>query len=144
VTVLRDGRVVATEPVIGTSAALLARQMVGRDMAPPTREPNVPGEAVLRVEHLSLKDKRGVALLQDIDLTIHAGEIVGLAGVAGNGQRELSEVLSGLQRASAGRFTVNRTDLTNADAAHMARAGVGRIPEDRLQGIIGYMSVALN
>jgi ABC-type uncharacterized transport system ATPase subunit len=144
VTVLRDGRVVATEPVSGTSAALLARQMVGRDMNTPSREPNARGEPVLCVENLSLKDKRGVTLLQNVNLTIHAGEIVGVAGVAGNGQRELSEVLSGLQRASSGRFTVNGTDLTNADAARMARSGVGRIPEDRLQGIVGYMSVALN
>jgi len=144
VTVLRDGRVVATEPVSGTSAALLARQMVGRDMNTPSREPNARGEPVLCVENLSLKDKRGVMLLQNVNLTIHAGEIVGVAGVAGNGQRELSEVLSGLQRASSGRFTVNDTDLTNADAARMARSGVGRIPEDRLQGIVGYLSVALN
>jgi ABC-type uncharacterized transport system ATPase subunit len=144
VTVLRDGRVVATEPVSGTSAALLARQMVGREMNVPSREPNARGEPVLCVENLSLKDKRGVTLLRNINLTVHAGEIVGLAGVAGNGQRELSEALSGLQRASSGRFTVNGADLTNADAARMARSGVGRIPEDRLQGIVGYMSVALN
>ncbi len=144
VTVLRDGRMVATEPVQSTSTVKLARQMVGRDMATPTRETAAPGEPVLRVTALTLKGKRGIPLLQDINMTIHAGEIVGLAGVAGNGQRELSEVLSGLQRATSGRVEVNGQDLTNADISRIARAGIGRIPEDRLQGIIGSLSVALN
>jgi general nucleoside transport system ATP-binding protein len=147
VTVLRDGRVVATEQISrtgGTSAAMLARQMVGREMATVIREIASPGAPVLRVNSLNLTDKRGVPLLKDINLTVHAGEIVGLAGVAGNGQRELSEVLSGLIHATSGSFSVNGKDLTNADISHIARAGIGRIPEDRLQGVVGTMSVAVN
>jgi general nucleoside transport system ATP-binding protein len=144
VTVLRDGRVIATEPVQGTSAAKLARQMIGREMTVPIREPAPRGAPVLRVTGLNLKDNRGVSLLTDINLTIHAGEIVGLAGVAGNGQRELSAVLSGLQHPTSGRIEVSGRDLTNADIAHIASAGVGRIPEDRLEGIVGHMSVATN
>jgi general nucleoside transport system ATP-binding protein len=144
VTVLRDGRGIATEPVQGTSAAKLARQMIGREMASHARETTSPGEPVLTINGLNLKDSRGIALLRDINLTIHAGEIVGLAGVAGNGQRELSEVLSGLLRATSGRIEVKGQDLTHADIGRIARAGVGRIPEDRLQGIVGYMSVSMN
>jgi general nucleoside transport system ATP-binding protein len=144
VTVLRDGRVIATEPVQGTTAAKLARQMIGREMTVLAREGSPRGDPVLRVTRLNIKDHRGVSLLRDIDLTISAGEIVGLAGVAGNGQRELSAVLSGLQRADSGRIEVNGRDLTRADIAHIAKAGVGRIPEDRLEGIVGYMSVAMN
>jgi general nucleoside transport system ATP-binding protein len=96
------------------------------------------------VDHLSLTDKRGVSLLQNINLTVNAGEIVGLAGVAGNGQRELSEVLGGLIHATSGRFTVGGEDLTRADISRIARAGIGRIPEDRMQGVVGSMSVAIN
>jgi simple sugar transport system ATP-binding protein len=144
ITVLRDGKVVATEPVSGTNTALLARQMVGRDMVTPTREPLAHGTPILQVTGLNLQDKRGVTLLRDINLTIHAGEIVGLAGVAGNGQRDLSEILSGLQSPSSGRVEVNGQGLTGADISKITRAGVGRIPEDRLQGIVGQMSVAMN
>ncbi len=144
VTVLRDGKVIATEPVPGTSAAKLARQMIGREMSTPSREAALRGDPVLRVTGLTLKDNRGVALLRDIDLTIHAAEIVGLAGVAGNGQRELSEVLGGLQRATSGQIEVNGRDLTHASIVQIAKAGVGRIPEDRLQGIVGHMTVAMN
>jgi ABC-type uncharacterized transport system ATPase subunit len=145
VTVLRDGKVIATEPAAGTSAAILARQMVGRETATPTRDTiSVAGEPILRVENLNLSDKSGVALLRDINLTIGTGEIVGLAGVAGNGQRELSEILGGVQRATSGRVLVKNQDLTNAGISRISRAGVGRIPEDRLQGIVGSMSVELN
>ncbi|MCC7450681.1 MAG: ABC transporter ATP-binding protein [Anaerolineae bacterium] len=144
VTVLRDGRVVATEPVSGTSAALLARQMVGRDMATPTREPNTPGQPVVKIEGLNVKDNRGVSLLRDVNMTIHAGEIVGLAGVAGNGQRDLSEVLCGLRPVTAGRVIIDGKDLTNASIDRITKAGIGRIPEDRMESVVGLMSVAMN
>ena len=144
VTVLRDGRVVASEPLAGVSAAMLARQMVGRDMTTFSHEPVAVGQPILEVNGLNLTDKRGVKLLNDINLTIRAGEIVGLAGVAGNGQREFAEVLSGLTPATSGTFAVKGQDLTKASISYIARAGVGRIPEDRLQGVVGSMTVAMN
>lgn len=144
VTVLRDGCVVATEPLAGNSAGMLARQMVGREIETFNREITPVGEPILQVKDLSLTDKRGVKLLDSINLTIRTGEIVGLAGVAGNGQREFSEILSGLQSATFGSFAVKGQDLTNASIAQIALAGVGRIPEDRLQGVVGAMTVATN
>jgi simple sugar transport system ATP-binding protein len=144
VTVLRGGKVVYSGPVAGTSAAQLAQQMVGRELTTLARDPRPPGAPVLIMQDVNAFDQRRVHLLRDISLTVNAGEIVGVAGVSGNGQRELAEVLSGLRRASAGSITISGRDMTGATATQFARAGVGRIPEDRLQGIVGTMSVGYN
>ncbi len=146
VTVLRAGRVVAQHAVGDTDAALLAREMVGRELLTPERAPHseTQGAPVLQLHDLTLRDARGVNLLAGVNLTVNAGEIVGLAGVAGNGQRELADVLSGMRQASAGSYRMNGSDLTHADAQTITRAGVGRIHEDRFKSIIGQMSVAYN
>ncbi|MBX3080605.1 MAG: ABC transporter ATP-binding protein [Anaerolineae bacterium] len=144
VTVLRLGQVVYSGPVGDLSTADLARQMVGRDVVSSTTTAQEAGGVVLDVRGVSVRDQRGVSLLRDIDLSIRAGEIVGMAGVAGNGQRELGEVLSGLRKVTAGTVSVRGQDLTNANPEKIAGSSVGRIPEDRLLGIVGTMSVAYN
>ena len=135
VSVMRRGEMVATFKTGETTMEDLAETMVGRrvllrvDKAPAT-----PGETVLKVEHLSLTDKRGVRLLQDISFTVRAGEIVGIAGVSGNGQSELLETLAGIRQASAGRLVVNGHEIAAGrpiDAARMRRYGLAHVPEDR-------------
>jgi len=146
VTVLRAGRVVAQHAIRDTDAASLAREMVGRDLLMPERAPRAEstGAPVLHLYDLTLRDARGVNLLAGVNLSVNTGEIVGLAGVAGNGQRELADVLSGMQTASAGSYRMNGQDLTHANAQTITRAGVGRIHEDRFKSIIAGMSVAYN
>ncbi|TIW83717.1 MAG: ATP-binding cassette domain-containing protein, partial [Mesorhizobium sp.] len=97
------------------------------------------------LESVSALDDGGKTALHDITLDIHAGEIVGIAGVAGNGQRELSHVLTGLQRIASGRIVVDGAPLGAGDAAAFSELGIGHIPEDRLRsGLAPAMSVAIN
>ena len=98
----------------------------------------------LRLENVAAEDNKGLSALKNITLDVHAGEIVGLAGVSGNGQSELAQVLEGVRQASAGRVLVNGQDLTHADPTGMMRAGVGRIPEDRQESVVPEMTVAQN
>ncbi len=98
----------------------------------------------LRLENVAAQDNKGLSALKNITLDVHAGEIVGLAGVSGNGQSELAQVLEGVRQASAGRVLVDGQDLTHADPTEMMRAGVGRIPEDRHESVVPEMTVAQN
>ena len=117
ITVLRRGRVVATLPAEGVDRRALARMMVGRDVEmQPARQRSRPGDVVLRVEGLRAVGPRGVDALRGISLVVRAGEILGIAGVAGNGQRELVEVLTGLRRATAGRVLLAGRDVTHRSA----------------------------
>jgi simple sugar transport system ATP-binding protein len=139
--VMRQGQVVAERPTSDTGPEELAELMVGRkvrlelDKAPPRR-----GEVRLSAEHLSLVDRRGVRLLDGVDLELRAGEIVGIAGVSGNGQSELLQVLAGIRRPTSGRVTVcGRVVDPNhpADPAEMRELGLAHVPEDRLrQGLV--------
>ncbi|MCX4909203.1 ABC transporter ATP-binding protein [Streptomyces sp. NBC_00878] len=127
VTVMRAGSVIGTVRTEEATPAHLASMMVGREMSldvpkPPAR----PGANVLRVRGLSGPAVHGVSL------DIAAGEIVGLAGVEGNGQTELVELLAGLRRPTAGTVTVDDADVTRLDAAGHRRAGIAHVPEDRL------------
>jgi simple sugar transport system ATP-binding protein len=133
VTVLRRGRVTAADvPTAGTSTAELARLMVGRNVLfLAEREPQPPGELVLDVADLTADNDRGLPALQGVSLQIHAGEIVGIAGVAGNGQRELSEVITGLRRAKHGRVHLNGEELTNQPVRRAIERGLAHVPEDR-------------
>jgi simple sugar transport system ATP-binding protein len=144
VTVLRNGKLAYSGPLAQTTAAQLARHMVGRDLNPPARDVAHPGDPVLSVTDLTLRDQRGVTLLDALNLTLRRGEILGVAGVAGNGQREFSEVLSGLRNPTTGRVLLNGADITHATPSRRVQAGMGRIPEDRLSGVVGDMSVAYN
>jgi simple sugar transport system ATP-binding protein len=145
VSVMRQGRMVGT--VSGeTGERELARMMVGRPTFGVERQdpPQRGGEARLQVRGVSATGVHDLPALTDVDLDIHAGEILGVAGVSGNGQTELAEVLSGMRPATAGRATVDGTEITNVDPGAVMAAGVGRIPEDRHASLVLDLSVALN
>ena len=115
-TVLRRGRNVGTVQVSDSSPAEIARMMVGSDIVPPRRQSDtVPGDPVLTLHQISAQDDRGLPALQNISFTVHGGEIVGLAGVEGNGQFELLEVISGLRPPTEGRVLIDDQDCTRLD-----------------------------
>ncbi len=146
-TILRRGRVVAAGlAVADTPSDELARHMIGRPAeARLVRPPGTPGDPVLEVRGLSAEGDRGTPALRGVDLHVRSGEIYGVAGVSGNGQRELVEVLAGLRPPSEGRMRLSGVDRTGADAATLRRAGVAHIPDDRLAvGVAPHLSVAEN
>lgn len=127
VTVMRDGQVVGETPTAKTSAPDLARMMVGREVLLRVEKPEAkPKAAVLSVKNLSAGSK-----LNSVSFDVRAGEIVGIAGVEGNGQTELIEVLAGLHRASAGSFELNGREVTRLSARQLKELGIAHIPEDR-------------
>jgi len=146
VTVLRRGRVVATLPAAGTDKRLLARMMVGRDVEFRLRkEQRLPEADGLEIDRLVARNDRGLPALRGVSLLVRRGEIVGIAGVAGNGQRELVEVVTGLRAAASGRIRMLDHDITHLSARAVHEAGVAHIPEDRMHvGIVPTMSVAEN
>jgi simple sugar transport system ATP-binding protein len=146
VTVMRAGRNVATLAIAETSPSELARLTIGRDLVETAREPGgAEGEPVLSLSALEADDDRGVRVLRGVDLDVRAGEIVGLAGVAGNGQRELAEVVVGLRPSRGGRVVLSGSDITARSARRRIEAGIGYVPEDKLgQGVAASLSVADN
>jgi general nucleoside transport system ATP-binding protein len=146
VTVLRDGRVVATLPVAEATELSLARLMVGRDVilhAEKKRQPS--GPAVLRVENLSAVDAGGQLRVKNISFSVHAGEILGLAGVDGNGQSELIECLFGLRSPAGGRVWFKDRDITFLTPAQRRKEHIAYLPADRRHvGSIAEMSLADN
>jgi simple sugar transport system ATP-binding protein len=146
ITVMRRGRVVATTDPAQSSAADLAQLMVGRPVLLRVEKgPAHPGEPVLRLEGLTVEDDRHRVAVDDVSLEVRAGEIVGVAGVEGNGQEELAEALTGLRRAHAGRILLLGRDIAHRGTRRVLRAGVGTIPADRHRmGAILELSVADN
>jgi simple sugar transport system ATP-binding protein len=153
VTVMRAGRVVGAVQTRETSKEQLAGMMVGRPIQSQLpRAPFNPGAEVLKVSKVQLKDTNGVALLSDIDFTLRAGEIVAIAGVSGNGQSELLEILSGMRLPTSGSVEFLGKALPyagrgNADGlpATFRELGIGHVPEDRLRdGVIKDFSVMQN
>ncbi|QJD99174.1 ABC transporter ATP-binding protein [Massilia forsythiae] len=153
VTVMRAGRVVGAVQTADTTREQLANMMVGRPIQSELpRKPYNPGAEVMKVSNLGLKDGSGVTLLADIDFTLHAGEVVAIAGVSGNGQSELLEILSGMRLPSSGSVDFLGQPLpyagrTNADGmpATFRDLGIGHVPEDRLRdGVIKDFSVMQN
>jgi general nucleoside transport system ATP-binding protein len=139
ITVMRKGRVIDTVPAIGTGKAELARMMVGRDIIFTSRRtPKAPGEVVFEVESLSYRDEDGRSHLQDVSLQVHGGEIIGVAGVEGNGQFEWVNIIMGLQAPNTGRLRVNGEDLTGAPILARRRL-ISYVPQDR-----GKMGASLN
>jgi general nucleoside transport system ATP-binding protein len=131
ITVMRDGRVVGHTPTRGTDKDTLAQMMVGRHvMLLVSKGPASPGEPVLTVEGVSAENDRGLPALRGVSLEVRAGEILGIAGVAGNGQTELEEVIAGLRQATAGRITVCGRPLP-ARATGGAVPGLAHVPSDR-------------
>ncbi|BAJ62505.1 ABC transporter ATP-binding protein [Anaerolinea thermophila] len=133
VTVLRRGKVTAAGlPLAGVSRAELARLMVGREVVfNLQKKPVQPGEVVLKVENLHALNDRGLPALRGVSFEVRRGEIVGLAGVAGNGQRELAEVITCLRKAEKGHIWVGGEEITNCNVSKGIRKGIAHIPEDR-------------
>jgi simple sugar transport system ATP-binding protein len=133
VTVMRQGAVVAERATAGATAADLAEQMVGRAVVLRVEKgPAEPGPVRLRVRDLEVRDRFGVARVRGLSFDVRAGEIVGIAGVAGNGQTELLEALAGLRPPQAGRIELDGRVAFPADGPRERRAqGLGHVPEDR-------------
>lgn len=147
ITVMRGGRVAGATTSAETTEAQLAQLMMGHETPQPvaaTGHRRAP-EVVLHAQHLQVLDDRGTMAVDDVSLAVHAGEIFGIAGVQGNGQTELVEVLTGLRSARSGRIDVGDVDVTHATPRRIARLGVAHIPEDRHQhGMVDSYSIADN
>lgn len=146
ITVIRLGKVVGTTRPSETDESRLASMMVGRGVElQVTKGPSEPGEPVLEVDDLVALDDAGQVAVDGISLRVHAGEIVSVAGVQGNGQTELAEALTGLATVVAGTVHIGGRDVTGASPKEVLRAGVGHVPEDRLRdGLVGSFTVAEN
>ena len=145
ITVIRRGRTVGTASP-DTSEDELAALMVGRAVSlEVTKEAAEPGAEVLTVRGLVVDDDRGVRAVDGVDLVVRAGEVLGIAGVQGNGQTELVEAIMGLRPARAGTMQLDGADLTGMRTKKILQAGVGYVPEDRSHdGVVKEFSVAEN
>jgi simple sugar transport system ATP-binding protein len=142
VAVLRGGRLVAQVPTSGTTRAELAELMVGRPVAAPRSVPIAPGEPVLELRGASVAGPHGRPALDAVDLTVRRHEILGIAGVSGNGQTTLAGLLSGTERMASGRMALLGEEIPAPSARGLLRRGVGRIPEDRhATGLVADMAV---
>jgi general nucleoside transport system ATP-binding protein len=131
-TIIRKGVGIGTVTVSETNPDELASLMVGREVHFKTEKKTAePRDAVLTIDGLVVEDARGVAAVNDLSLTVRAGEIVGIAGVDGNGQTELIEALTGLTKIKSGFIKLNESDLTKLSARKITESGVGHIPQDR-------------
>jgi general nucleoside transport system ATP-binding protein len=147
VTVLRKGRVTASNvPSQGTTKAQLAKLMVGRDVLFHIEKTKAqPGSVVLQIDRLKADNDRGLPALREVSFQVRAGEIVGIAGVAGNGQRELAEVLTGLRVAASGKMKLGDLTLDNHTRWLELGQQLAHIPEDRaVYGSVPDLSVAEN
>jgi simple sugar transport system ATP-binding protein len=146
ITVLRRGKAVETLSAAGATEEQLARLMVGREvLLRVDKEPAQPGEPLLEVEDLHVRDERDIEQIRGISLQVRAGEIVGIAGVDGNGQRELIDAVTGLLRVDQGTVRVGGRDVTGEGAREHFEIGVGHIPQDRQhRGLVLDFSIAEN
>jgi general nucleoside transport system ATP-binding protein len=146
ITVLRQGKRVDTVSREGATPEGLAKLMVGREVVLRVDKPKAePGETLLAVKELSVLDDRDLPACRGVSLEVKAGEIVGLAGVDGNGQSELIDALTGLRKVEAGQIVVAGKDMTNARARDSLDLGVGHIPEDRqVRGLVLDFTLAEN
>ena len=145
-TIIRLGKYIATVDVDTVTESELASMMVGRNVSFNVDKPaKTPGDVVLDVRDLHCLDYRGVEILKGIDLQVRAGEIVGIAGIDGNGQTELVEVLTGLRKGTSGQALVNGTDVFNKPPRFGFEHGVSSIPADRQKhGLVLDFSVEDN
>jgi general nucleoside transport system ATP-binding protein len=146
ITVLRRGKKVETIPREGATEDSLARAMVGREvLLRVEKTPASPGDVLLQVEDLQVRDDRGLDAVRGVSFDVRAGEIVGIAGVDGNGQSELIDALTGLRSVAGGSIIVHGDDLTRASAREALDAGIGHIPEDRhRRGLVLDFNLAEN
>lgn len=146
VTVLRRGKVVASMETRHATEETLARQMVGREVIFTTERAQVEtGKPILQVENLVARNDKGVLALKGISFSIREGEIFGLAGISGNGQHELAEVIAGLRRPEAGKVIFDGQDITYSPILERWRIGIGYIPAERVgMGSVGDFSLVEN
>lgn len=145
VTVMRSGCVVGSVSAAQASPAELARMIVGQTIASVSKPRQLAADCpMLILDDVWADDDKGAPMLRGVSLQVNAGEIMGLAGVAGNGQTELAELIEGTRACRRGRIMVDGTDVTCAGPARMMQAGVGRIPEDRHASVVGDLTVAEN
>ena len=146
ITVLRRGKTIETVPREGATEESLARLMVGRDVVLRVdKTPAQPGDPLLVVENVRVDDERGLECVRGVSFQVRAGEIVGIAGVDGNGQSELIDAITGLRKSKAGRIQVADKDVTHESPRGSLDAGVGHIPEDRQRrGLVLDFNLAEN
>lgn len=148
VTIIRKGEGIGTVITSETNPEELATLMVGRQVTFKTEKgPSYPKEAVLTVDNLVVEDYRGIEKVKGLNLTVRRGEIVGIAGIDGNGQTELIEAITGLQKVKSGKVMINSEDVTGKKPRQITEAGIGHIPQDRhkhglvLNFTVGYNTV---
>lgn len=146
VTILRHGKVVFSGNTDNYSSSEIAAKMTGHEVKLPSNdEPDMNGEVVLDIRDLTVMSDRKTPALNGLDLQIKAGEIVGLAGVSGNGQRELAEAINGLRSVSSGSIVFLGTELANKSPRYVISQGMGYIPEERnIEGIVPPFSIKEN
>jgi simple sugar transport system ATP-binding protein len=146
ITVLRRGKLIETLPAEGATEAGLARRMVGREvLLRVAKTPSHPAEPLLEVEDLHVVDDRGIEKVRGVSFAVRAGEIVGIAGIDGNGQTELIDAMTGLCPVVSGTVRVGGRDVTTETAHGHLEAGLGHIPEDRQRrGLVLEYSIAEN
>ncbi|GAB2025787.1 ABC transporter ATP-binding protein [Lactovum odontotermitis] len=146
VTVIRRGKCIETTEVAGRSNQELAEMMVGHAVSFITeKKPAEPKEIVLDINNLVVKESRGSEAVKGLSLQVRAGEVVGLAGIDGNGQSELIKAVTGLMKVSSGTVTLKGVDITNHRPRQITEMSVGHVPEDRQrEGLILQMTVAEN
>ncbi|EST12367.1 ABC transporter ATP-binding protein [Sporolactobacillus laevolacticus] len=145
-TVIRRGKNIDSVAISDTNPSELASMMVGRKVNVQVNDaPYEPKEKVLEVDHLTVLDSRKVNVIKELNLTVHGGEILGIAGVDGNGQTELIEAIAGLRKVKNGRIKINGQDVTNQKTRKIIEAGLGYIPEDRQKhGLVLDFSIGEN
>jgi ABC-type uncharacterized transport system ATPase subunit len=146
ITVLRDGQVVATIEAAQADKSSLAQMMVGREILfSVAKPPTHPAETLLKVQQLIVHNDRGLLAVNGVEFEVHAGEILGIAGVAGNGQKELEEAISGLRKVQNGSIELCNVDVTNSSPRNVREAGLAYIPSDRYQrGVLIDFNLAEN
>lgn len=145
-TIIRRGKKIGTVKVEDVSEEDLASMMVGRNVSfKVDKVDKKPGEVVLEIDNLYVKDNRGLDAVKGLSLKLRKGEILGIAGVDGNGQKELLEALTGLRKVESGKIIMNGKDITNLSPREIIDSGINNIPEDRQKrGLVLDFTVAEN
>ncbi|MBP1992255.1 ABC transporter ATP-binding protein [Paenibacillus eucommiae] len=133
ITVLRDGQITGTVRASDTDVEQLSRMMVGRELMQSVNSGTEPGKKVLSVENISIRGVKGKPVLDQVNFAVQAGEIVGIAGISGNGQSELIQAITGLGRIDEGQILLADENITNASVRTIREKGIAHIPEDRYQ-----------